>query len=168
MLAAVSAPRRPPQSLAEVVAVVVAAAAAVVEEAAWSERGAPQASAGRSFATNSSVAAVVDGETPAAMLTCRLRTQVVVVALRRPRPPPRELDLPQPLGARRASAGEWPKSTALPHWSVAIPCGISSSTLAGGAEGCYPRKWWARQRRLPQDWINLLSCSTRSLARCTS
>ena len=26
--------------------------------------------------------------------------------------------------ARRASAGECPKSTVLPHWSLAIPCGI--------------------------------------------
>ena len=121
MLAAVSVPvvKIGPQSLAEVVAVVVAAAAAVVAEAAWSERGAPQASAGRSIATNSHVAAVVSGETAAAMLTAR-GTQVVVVALRRPLGT-RELARPMPLRARRASAGEWVKSTALPHWSVAIP-----------------------------------------------
>ena len=110
-----------PQSLAGVVAVVVAAAAA---EAAWSELGAPQASAGMTFAANSSVTAIVTGETAAAMLTGLLRTQVVVVALKRPRPPPRELDLPQPMQARRASAGECPESTVLPHWSLAIPCGI--------------------------------------------
>ena len=126
MVAAVAAPvvKIGPQSLAEVVAVVVAAAAAVVAEAAWSELGAPQAPAGMTFAANSAVAAVVIGETVAALLTCLLRTQVVVVALKRPRPPPRELDLPQPMQARRASAGECPKSTVLPHWSVAIPCGI--------------------------------------------
>ena len=111
-----------PQSLAEVVAVVVAAAA-VVAEAAGKELGAPQAPPGMRFATNSSVAALVPSETVAASLTGLLRTQVVVVALKRPRPTPRELDLPQPLQARRASAGECPESTVLPHWSLAIPCG---------------------------------------------
>ena len=141
-------------------AAVVAVAAGKELEAPWaSELEAPWASAGMRllskltarpisvFATNFSVT-VATGETTAGSITGGLRTRtwsarrmidhackrLVVVTFERPRPPPRELDLPQ--SQARASAGELPKSTAPPHWSLATPCMTSSSTPVGFAVGC--------------------------------
>ena len=165
MVAAVAAPvvKIGSQSVAAVVAVVVAAAAAVVAVAAGTELEAPWASAGMRllsklttnamsvFATNFNGTELATTGATASSLTGGLRTRrwsarrvfdhacktLVVVTFKRPRrPPPGELNLSHlPQSQARASAGELPKSTAPPHWSLATACVTSSSTV-GFAVGC--------------------------------
>ena len=145
VMAAVAAPvvNHGSSSVTAVMTVVVAAVVETVQAAvaAIKELEAPVASAGLTAITTRPITSSAAYSSEAAATTDAAADCFTVILRRqmwrrrrtcdytckrlRSRQDPVEVDLPQSMQAvGRASAGDGPESTLLPHWSVAIPCGI--------------------------------------------